>query len=80
MGHVTARINGRTYRFNCEDGDEARFTAIAKCVSDTVEDLILEFGQVGEDRLLALAALRLADQLFDVRDELQKTVGASSSA
>lgn len=72
MGQVTARINGRTYRLNCADGQEERLSLVAEYLREKVEGLIAEFGQVGEDRLLAMAALMIADELFDARDELEK--------
>ncbi|MCH9806568.1 MAG: cell division protein ZapA [Alphaproteobacteria bacterium] len=71
MGHVTARINGRSYRLHCADGQEERLTQVADYLKDKVDELIAEFGQVGEDRLLAMAALLIADELFDARAALE---------
>ncbi|MEQ8825865.1 MAG: cell division protein ZapA [Filomicrobium sp.] len=68
MGQVTARINGRSYRLQCPDGQEDRLEVVAQYVSEKVDALIAEFGQVGEDRLLAMAALLIADELFDARE------------
>lgn len=68
MGKVTATINGRSYRLNCADGEEERFHLIADYLREKVELLVAQFGQVGEDRLLAMAALMIADELFDARD------------
>jgi cell division protein ZapA len=70
MGHVTAKINGRSYRLHCEDGQEERLTLVADYLKDKVDELIGQFGQVGEDRLLAMAALLIADELFDARANL----------
>lgn len=73
MGQVSAKINGRTYRLNCAAGEEERLAAVADYLRQKVDELIEQFGQVGEDRLLAMAALMIADELFDARDELKKT-------
>ena len=72
MGQVAATINGRTYRLNCADGEEERLSEIADYLRQKVEQLTAEFGQVGEDRLLAMAALMIADELFDAREELAR--------
>jgi len=36
------------------------------------DSLIAEFGQVGDDRLLAMAALMIADELFDAREAIKE--------
>lgn len=72
MGQVTAKINGRTYRLQCPDGQEDRLKLVASYLSEKVDELIAQFGQVGEDRLLAMAAILIADELFDAREALEK--------
>jgi cell division protein ZapA len=73
MGKVTATINGRAYRLNCADGQEERLKQVADYLRDKVDALIAEFGQVGDDRLLAMAALMIADELFDAREGAEKS-------
>ncbi|MBU1213300.1 MAG: cell division protein ZapA [Alphaproteobacteria bacterium] len=75
MGKVTATINGRSYRLNCADGQEERLKLVAGYLGDKVDSLIAEFGQVGDDRLLAMAALMIADELFDAREGVKETSG-----
>ena len=70
MGQVTVTLNGRTYRLRCGDGEEARLFALAEHVRGKVESLLGEFGQIGDDRLLLMAALLVTDELFDSRDRL----------
>jgi cell division protein ZapA len=67
MGQVTLTLNGRSYRVGCGDGEEARLNELGDYVRQKVDDLTGEFGQVGEARLLLLAALLIADELFDTR-------------
>lgn len=81
MGTITANINGRSYRFNCAEGGEERLRDLADYLAKKVEGLVAEFGQVGEDRLLAMAALMIADELFDARvaaEETKSKTGAKS--
>ena len=69
MGQVAINLNGRSFRFDCEDDEEARLKELAAYVSSRVEDLTREFGNVGEQRLLLMAALYIADELWDARAE-----------
>ena len=65
MGQVAVSLNGRTYRLACNDGEEDRLRALGEQVRAKLDALIGEFGQVGETRLMVMAALLLADDLLD---------------
>jgi len=73
VGQIAVTVNGRTYSLRCGDGEEERLLALAAHVKQRVEALVVEFGQIGDDRLLLMAALMITDELFDARD------GASGS-
>ncbi len=66
MAQVTIRINGYAYVVGCEDGQEAHLQAMANHVDRRVERIKSLGGQSGEARLLALAALLMADELYDI--------------
>ncbi len=74
MGHVTVSVNGRSYRMSCDDGAERRVLELASYVEGIVQDLKGGFQHVQEDRLFLMAALIIADQLSEVREELHKTL------
>jgi len=74
MGYVTVKLNSRTYRLHCADEQEERLKLIADYLGEKISGLVKELGQVGEDRILAMAALMIADELFDTREKLDKTV------
>lgn len=80
MGQVSATVNGRTYRLSCEDGQEARLREIADYISEKMRAVTAEFGQVGEDRVLLMAAILISDELFDLRSEVAANAGAAASA
>jgi cell division protein ZapA len=71
MGQVTVTLNGRAYRLRCEDGEEQRLLALAEHVKGKIDWLVGEFGQIGDDRLMLMAALRVTDELFDTRDRVK---------
>ncbi|MCL4767891.1 MAG: cell division protein ZapA [Hyphomicrobiaceae bacterium] len=70
MGQVTVTLNGRTYRLRCEDGEEQRLFALAEHVRGKLDVLVKEFGQIGDDRLMLMSALLVADELLDSRGQL----------
>ncbi len=76
MGQVSITLNGRTYRLRCGDGEESRLLELSAHLRDKIERLTSDFGQVGDDRLMIMAALLITDELFEARarlSELQTT-------
>lgn len=70
MAQLTVSINGREYEISCDDGEEEHLMGLAQSVGHRVDELVTKVGQVGDARLLVLASLLLADELFEVRSEL----------
>jgi cell division protein ZapA len=68
VAQVDIRINGKSYRIACEDGQEQRLTDLAQMVDAHVADMVEQVGQVGDTRLLVMASLLVADELMDLRD------------
>ncbi len=80
MGQVAVTLNGRTYKLRCGEGEEERLMQLAAHVRGQLETLTAEFGQAGDERLLLMAALLVADELFDARtriDILEKELEAA---
>src|SRR3546814_7191227 len=70
MSQLSITINGRNYSIACEDGQEEHLTKLAGYLDMRVGELVGAVGQVGEARLLLMAALLVADELSDVYAEL----------
>jgi cell division protein ZapA len=77
MGQVVVNVNGRSYRFDCGDGEEARLNEIAAFVRARIESLTQQYGQVGAERLLVMAALLITDELMDARAALAGKAGSA---
>ncbi len=71
LAQLTVKINGYAYTVGCEDGQEAHLLAMAEAVDKRIAGIKAIGPQSGEARLLALAALLLADELHDRTAELQ---------
>jgi cell division protein ZapA len=67
MGQVAVTLNGRSYRFDCGDGEDARLAELAAFVKGRVEEISRQFGNAGDERILLMAALLIADELWDAR-------------
>ena len=70
MAQVDVSVNGQTYRIACEDGQEDRLVDLAAMVDEKVIGLVNQIGQVGSNRLLVMAALIIADELVDLKNEV----------
>jgi cell division protein ZapA len=75
MGQVAVNVNGRSYRFDCGDGEEARLQELAAYIKDRIDTLTLEYGQVGAERLMLMAALLITDELWDARAAIAEAAG-----
>jgi cell division protein ZapA len=67
MAQVTVTINGRAYPVACNEGEEQRIAELGRYVDGKVKTFAKDLGQIGEARLLVLAALILADELADAQ-------------
>src|SRR5208337_660988 len=69
MAHVSVMIDGRKYRLACNEGEEERLTSIAGMVDGKIGELRSTFGEIGDQRLVVMAALTFADNLTEAREE-----------
>jgi cell division protein ZapA len=72
MGQVSVTLNGRTYRLECGAGEEAHLIGLAEYLGTHVETMKRKFGQVGDDRLIFMAALMVTDELWELRRQMQE--------
>ena len=72
MADVAINFNGRSYRFACGDNEVQRLEEIAKYLTGKLEALTREHGNIGDERLMLMAALVVADELFDARADIDE--------
>ena len=68
MAQVSVTIDGRKYRLACNEGEEARLESLAGLIDDKIGEMRASFGEIGDQRLVIMAALTLADNLTEARD------------
>ena len=71
MAQVTLRINGYAYTVGCKDGEEQHLQAMASEVERRIESVKAAAGQSGEARMLVMAALLMADDLYEMGKALR---------
>ena len=77
MAQVSVSIAGRTYRMACEDGQEPHLEQLAQLVDGRVGEMRAGFGEIGDQRLIVMAAVAIADDLHALHrrvDSLQAEV------
>jgi cell division protein ZapA len=80
MGQVVVKVNGRDFSLSCADGQEARTRRLAQYVDAKIAEFAKIVGQVGEARLILMAALVITDELSDANEALQQERSRAQSA
>jgi len=75
MARVTIEVNGRAYTVGCEDGQERRLTELAASVDAQVRQVAMDVGPLGETRLILMGALVMADEIVELRREIEQLKG-----
>ncbi|MEZ5826956.1 MAG: cell division protein ZapA [Hyphomicrobiales bacterium] len=80
MGQVSVTLNGRNYRLECSEGEETHLIELAEYLGTHVDTMRRKFGQVGDDRLILMASLVMADELWEVRRQIQELKSSLAEA
>jgi cell division protein ZapA len=80
MAQVQVTVNGRSYQIACDDGQETHVARLGRYLDQRVGNIIKSIGQVGDQRLLVMAALLIADDLVETDSALTQLRGDDSQA
>lgn len=70
MSEVTITINNRNYGISCDDGQEARVAELGNYIDTKLKEIAGSGASTTESHLLVLTSLVLADELQDVKAQL----------
>jgi cell division protein ZapA len=70
MPLVNNMVNSRAYTIACDDGEEDHLRELAAHVDGKVKELLGSVGQVGDQRLMLMAALLIADEHYETSQQL----------
>jgi len=69
MAQVSVSIGGRAYRLACNPGEEPHLEALARRVDEQIRDMRAAFGEIGDQRLTVMAALKIADEVTEAKTQ-----------
>ena len=72
MGSVNVSIAGKTFRMACEDGEEDHLMSLGRDINQAIEDLRGQFGEIGDQRLIVMAAIMMADRNSESEQRIQR--------
>jgi len=83
MPLVNVMVNSRAYTIACDAGEEDHLKELAGYVDAKVRELTGTVGQVGDQKLMLMAAVLITDELLEARARIEghaKKAGELSSA
>jgi cell division protein ZapA len=78
MPLVNVMVNGRAYTIACDDGEEAHLKELAGHVDEKAREVLASVGQVGDARMLLMAALLIADERHELSGKTQSAPAGDS--
>ncbi len=79
MPLVNVMVNSRAYTIACDEGEEQHLKELAAHVDAKAREVLGSVGQVGDARLLLMAALLIADEHHDMSGKVEATGTAGES-
>lgn len=67
MAQVSVSIGGRAYRLACNPGEEEHLGTLARRVDEQIREMRASFGEIGDQRLTVMAALKIADEVTEAQ-------------
>ncbi len=71
MPLVNVMVNNRAYTIACDEGEEEHLKDLAVHVDEKCREVLGSVGQVGDARMLLMAALLIADEHHDLTGKVE---------
>ncbi len=71
MAVAIVTIAGRSYRLGCDEGQEKRLEELAASVDGKIAAMRSSVGEIGDQRLVVMAAIEIADEAADARAKIE---------
>ena len=66
MANVNIKFNNKDYLLSCDDGQEENLKELASHLDSKYNELKKNLGNIGENKLLLITAIKMADDYFDL--------------
>ena len=67
MANVNIKFNGKDFLLSCEDGQEEHLEELALNLNNKFESLKSDLGNIGENKLLLITAIKVMDEYFETK-------------
>ena len=71
MANVNIKFNNKEYLLSCDDGQEESLKELANYLDIKYNDLKKNLGNIGESKLLLIAAIQMVDDYFDLKKKIE---------
>ena len=72
MANVNIQFNGKDYLLSCDDGQEGNLKELAKYLNEKFDELKLNLGNIGENKLLLISSIKIIDEYYDLKKKIDK--------
>ena len=72
MANVNIKFNGKDYLLSCDDGQEESLKNLTTFLDKKYFELKKKLGNIGENKLLLITAIKLIDEHFDLRKRISE--------
>ena len=66
MANVNIKFNNKDYLLSCDDGQEENLKELANHLDSKYSELKKNLGNIGENKLLLITAIKMVDDYFDL--------------
>ena len=72
MANVNIKFNGKDFLLSCEDGQEEHLQELLIQINKKFNDLKNNLGNLGENKLLLITAVKVMDEYFDTKKKVEQ--------
>ena len=73
MANVSIKFNNKEFLLSCEDGQEEHLEELLIQVNKKFNNLKNELGNLGENKLLLITAVKIMDEYFETKKKVEQT-------
>ena len=73
MANVNIKFNNKDYLLSCDDGQEQNLKELARHLDSKYSELKNSLGNIGENKLLLITAIKMVDDYYDLFKKVENT-------
>ena len=71
MANVSINFNGKDYLLSCDEGQEENLKELAGHLNKKFDELKLNLGNIGENKLLLISSIKIVDEYYDLMKKIE---------